>query len=41
MKAFQGGYHMNPDYSTWYGYAKMRKDLAEIREIAAEMRAEG
>ncbi len=39
MKAFQGGFHMNPDYSTWYGYAKMKKDLVEIRELAGEMRA--
>ena len=38
MKAFQGGFHMNPDYSTWYGYAKMKKDLVEIRELAGTMR---
>ena len=38
MKAFQAGFHMNPDYSTWYGYAKMKKDLVEIRELAAHMR---
>ena len=39
MKAFQATYHMNPDYATWYGYAKMKKDLAEIKEIDAELRA--
>ena len=38
MKTFQGAFHMNYDYSTWYGYAKMRKDLTEIRELAKEMR---
>lgn len=38
MKAFQATYHMNPDYATWYGYAKMRKDLTEIKELAANMR---
>lgn len=38
MKAFQGGFHMNPDYSTWYGFAKMQKDLTEIREMAADMK---
>ena len=38
MKAFQATYHMNPDYATWYGYAKMKKDLVEIRELAKEMR---
>ncbi len=39
MKAFQATYHMNPDYATWYGYAKMKKDLAEIKELDREMRA--
>lgn len=38
MKAFQGGFHMNPDYSTWYGFAKMQKDLTEIREMATDMK---
>ncbi|NMX23870.1 cytochrome C [Dissulfurirhabdus thermomarina] len=40
MKAFQAGFHMNPDYATWYGFAKMKKDLVEIRELAAKMRRE-
>ncbi len=39
MKAFQANYHMNPDYATWYGYAKMKQDLAELKELDAEMRA--
>ncbi len=39
MKAFQATFHMNPDYATWYGFAKMKKDLVEIRELAADMRA--
>jgi hydroxylamine dehydrogenase len=39
MKTFQGAFHLNYDYSTWYGYAKMKKDLVEIRELAKEMRA--
>ncbi len=38
MKAFQAGFHMNPDYATWYGFAKMQKDLVEIREMAADMK---
>ncbi len=38
MKTFQGAFHLNYDYSTWYGYAKLKKDLTEIREIANEMR---
>jgi hydroxylamine dehydrogenase len=40
MKTFQGAFHMNYDYSTWYGYAKMKKDLTEIKELAEEMRKE-
>lgn len=39
MKTFQGAFHNNPDYSTWYGYAKLKKDLAEIQEEAAQLRA--
>ena len=39
MKAFQASFHANPDYATWYGFAKMKKDLTEIREMAKEMRA--
>ena len=38
MKTFQGAFHMNPDYTTWYGYAKMKKDLTEIREMAEDMK---
>jgi hypothetical protein len=38
MRAFQGAFHMNPDYVTWYGYAEMRKDLVEIRHEAEAMR---
>lgn len=40
MKAFQATFHMNPDYATWYGYAKLKKDLVEIRELAGTMRRE-
>jgi len=39
MKTFQGAFHLNYDYSTWYGYAKMKKDLTEIKELAEEMRS--
>ncbi len=38
MKAFQATFHMNPDYATWYGFAKMNKDLVAIREMARDMR---
>jgi mono/diheme cytochrome c family protein len=39
MKTFQGAFHLNYDYSTWYGYAKLKKDLTEIRELSKDMRA--
>jgi hydroxylamine dehydrogenase len=39
MKTFQGAFHLNYDYSTWYGYAKMKKDLTEIKELAEAMRS--
>ena len=40
MRAFQGAFHANPDYALWYGWAEMVRDLAEIKEQAARMRAE-
>jgi len=38
MRAFQGAFHMNPDYTLWYGWNEMVQDLREIRSMAAEMR---
>ena len=38
MRAFQGTFHMNPDYALWYGWSEMRRDLTEIKTVAAEMR---
>ena len=38
MRAFQGGFHMNPDYALWYGWSAMRRDLTEIQEAAEELR---
>jgi hypothetical protein len=38
MRAFQGIFHNNPDYSLWYGWSEMVRDLSEIREMAAELR---
>ncbi len=38
MRAFQGAFHMNPDYTLWYGWNEMVQDLREIRVMAAEMR---
>lgn len=39
MKTFQGAFHNNPDYTTWYGYAKMKKGLVAIKEEAGKMSA--
>lgn len=38
MRAFQGVFHANPDYALWYGWSEMVRDLAEIKEMAAQMR---
>jgi hydroxylamine dehydrogenase len=40
MRTFQGAFHMNPDYQHWYGWAEMKRDLAEIRSEAATLRRE-
>lgn len=40
MRAFQGAFHMNPDYVTWYGLAQMNRDLVDIRAEAARMSRE-
>ena len=37
MRAFQGAFHMNPDYVTWYGLAELKKDLVEIKAEAKRM----
>jgi hypothetical protein len=39
MRSFQGAFHMNPDYQHYYGWAEMNRDLEEIREEAAQLRA--
>ena len=39
MRAYQGFFHVNPDYAYWYGFAEMYKDLGEIKELARVMRA--
>jgi hydroxylamine dehydrogenase len=40
MRTFQGAFHMNPDYVTWYGLAELKKDLVEIKHEAERMLAE-
>lgn len=40
MRAFQGAFHNNPDYSLWYGWSELVRDLTEIKELAATMRSD-
>lgn len=40
MRTFQGAFHMNPDYSFWYGWSELVQDLSEIKELAAQYRRE-
>lgn len=37
--SFQRAFHMNPDYQLWYGWVEMKRDLADIRHEAGELRA--
>jgi hypothetical protein len=36
-RAFQGTFHVNPDYAEGYGWSEMRRDLTEIKSLAADM----
>jgi hydroxylamine dehydrogenase len=38
MRTFQGTFHNNPDYALWYGWSELKRDLTEIRAMAAELR---
>ncbi len=38
MRTFQGAFHMNPDYVTWYGFAEMKRDLVHIKHEASRLR---
>ena len=39
MRTFQGTFHANPDYSLWYGWSEMQRDLTEIKKEANELRS--
>jgi len=41
MRTFQGTFHSRPDYTLWYGWSEMQRDLTEIKELAAEIRRTG
>ncbi len=38
MKTYQAAFHVMPDYTTWYGYAKLKETLVKIKEEASLLR---
>ncbi len=40
MRAFEGAFHMNPDYMHWYGWAPMKETLQKMKDEAVKLRAE-
>lgn len=40
MRAFQGAFHMNPDYMHWYGWAPMKETLVRIKDEAKKLKEE-
>src|SRR5512133_1568062 len=38
MRAFQGAFHANPDYVTWYGWSELQRDLTDIKSMGEELR---
>jgi len=38
MRTFQGAFHNSPDYSLWYGWSEMKRDLTEIKAMAEDLR---
>ncbi len=38
MKTYQAAFHIMPDYTTWYGLAKMKESIVEMKEMAHQMR---
>ncbi|WP_457591705.1 multiheme c-type cytochrome [Geoglobus sp.] len=40
MRTFQGAFHMNPDYSFWYGWAPLKESLIKIKYEAEKLKAE-
>ena len=39
MRTFQGAFHSNPDYTLWYGWSEMKRDLSDIKMMAEDLRA--
>jgi hypothetical protein len=40
-RAFQGMFHANPDYTWWYGFSAMQRDLTDITAMAEDLRRAG
>ena len=38
MKTYQAAFHIMPDYTTWYGLAKMKESIVEMKEMAEQLR---
>lgn len=38
MKTYQASFHLMPDYTTWYGLAKMKATLVEMKDIDKHLR---
>ena len=38
MKTYQAAFHIMPDYTTWYGYAKMKESIVEMKEMDKQLR---
>lgn len=38
MKTYQAAFHIMPDYTTWYGLAKMKESIVEMKEMARQLR---
>jgi hydroxylamine dehydrogenase len=37
-RAFQGMFHASPDYTWWYGYSELQRDLTDVKYMAEELR---
>ena len=38
MRTFQGAFHMNPDYTFWYGWSGLKQALTDIKSMAEDLR---
>ncbi len=38
MKTYQASFHLMPDYTTWYGLAKMKETLVKMKELDNHLR---